>query len=148
MKSCCDHKLNEASAKRILTDYGLNRTRIKVSILVSLSRSIKPLSVIEIHKSLKNDCDISTVFRSMAQFKEKNMIHEVNLGEDFSRFELALQDKEHADHHHHHVRCRECNSISLIEKCDLHIFEKMISKLGFKDMEHSLEFTGICSKCS
>jgi Fur family ferric uptake transcriptional regulator len=147
MKNCCDHKLDQTQAGEVLANFGLNRTKTKISILVVLSHSKAPLSVVEIHKSLKNKCDISTIFRNMAQFKEKNMIHEVNLGEDFSRFELALNDRKN-EAHHHHVRCRECSTISLIEKCDLDLFEKMISKLGFKEMEHSLEFTGICSKCS
>jgi Fur family ferric uptake transcriptional regulator len=144
-KKCCHHPLNEASARDILTEKGINRTKGKLKILQELSRSSKPLSVPEIHALLRESCDVSTIFRTITQFKEKNLIHEVNLDEGFFRYELAGTDE---DSHHHHVRCRVCGDIQNIEQCDLGPFEKAIARLGFKEMEHRLEFTGVCAKCS
>lgn len=146
-KKCCDNHMDTDKAKELLTSNGLNRTKTKVEILVELSKSQTPLSVAEIHQQLGNDCDISTVFRTVGQFKEKGLIKELNLGEDFFRYEVMSSDPHH-HHHHHHVRCRTCGDIKLIEKCDISIFEKMISKLGYQKMEHYLEFTGVCAKCS
>jgi Fur family ferric uptake transcriptional regulator len=148
-KKCCDNHLSEEKAKELLTLNGLNRTKTKTGILVALSSSHNPLSVAEIHQQLGDDtCDISTIFRTIGQFKEKGIIKEINLGEDFFRYEFGATDPLKAHHHHHHVRCRECGEIKLIDKCDMSIFEKMISKLGYQKMEHYLEFTGICSKCN
>ena len=145
---CCDSAIDENKAKDLLANNGLNRTKTKVSILVELSKAKAPLSVADIYQELGDEsCDISTVFRTINQFKEKELIREVNLGEDFHRYEMINPDEEHS-HHHHHVRCRDCGDIKLIEKCDLAPFEKMISKLGYKKMEHYLEFTGICAKCA
>jgi Fur family ferric uptake transcriptional regulator len=145
---CCNSSLDENKAKELLTNNGLNRTKMKVSILVELSRAKTPLSAAEIHQELGDEsCNKSTVFRTINQFKDKGLVREINLGEDFNRYEIINPDHEHS-HHHHHVRCRECGDIKLIEKCDLSPFEKMISKLGYKEMEHYLEFTGICSKCA
>lgn len=146
-KKCCDNHIDSDKAKELLTTNGLNRTKTKVEILVELSKSQTPLSVSEIHQQLGSDCDISTVFRTVGQFKEKGLIKELNLGEDFFRYEVTSSDPHH-HHHHHHVRCRTCGDIKLIEKCDISIFEKMISKLGYQKMEHYLEFTGVCAKCS
>lgn len=147
-KKCCDTNLNADKAREVLVHNGLNRTKVKVSILQELSKSQKPLSVTDIHHQIGDDtCDVSTVFRTIAQFKEKGIVRELNLGEDFFRYEMINHDHDHS-HHHHHVRCRSCGDIKLIEKCDLSILEKMISKLGFKNIEHYLEFTGLCSKCS
>lgn len=143
---CCHTPLSEENAKEILAENGLNKTKGKVQILQEISRSQKPLSVIEIHEMLEERCDVSTVFRTITQFKEKNLIKEVNLDEGFFRYEMSSPEEDH--HHHHHVRCRKCGDIKNIEKCDLAAFEKAIAKLGFKDMEHRLEFTGLCSKCS
>ena len=95
---------------------------------------------------MDSSCDVSTIFRTITQFKEKNLIQEVNLNEGFFRYEMSTGEEEH--HHHHHVQCRVCGDIKNIEQCDLAPFEKAIQKLGFKDMEHRLEFTGVCSKCS
>jgi Fur family ferric uptake transcriptional regulator len=145
--SCCSHPLTAIEAQDLLSDLGLNRTEIKTQLLVQLSKSKKPLSASELHQKIGvENCNISTIFRSLAQFQEKGLVRELNLGEDFFRFELINLENEH--HHHHHVRCRDCGDIKLIENCDLSIFEKMISRMGFRQMEHTLEFTGICSKCS
>lgn len=147
-KKCCDNHVDPEKAKELLTTNGLNRTKSKIDILVELSKSHTPLSVSELHQHLGvESCDISTVFRTIGQFKEKGLIKELNLGEDFFRYEVAASDPDQT-HHHHHVRCRDCGEIKLIEKCDISIFEKMISKLGYKKMEHYLEFTGLCAKCS
>ncbi|WPU66946.1 Fur family transcriptional regulator [Peredibacter starrii] len=150
-KNCGHEHLTEAAAKDLLTEKGLNRTKVKIKILQILSESQKPLSVPEIHGKLDETCDVSTVFRSITQYKEKHLVHEVNLDEGFFRYELVQDKHDHHDHHHHHhhhVRCRVCGDIQSIEHCDLGPFEKAIAKLGFKDMEHRLEFTGVCSKCS
>lgn len=147
-KKCCHEPLNEDQIKEILSKNGLNRTKGKIQILEAISKSHKPLSIVEIHSQMKENCDVSTVFRTITQFKEKNLILEVNLEEGFFRYEMNAADDGHDHHHHHHIRCRICGDIQNIEKCDLGAFEKAIAKLGFKDMEHRLEFSGVCSKCS
>jgi Fur family ferric uptake transcriptional regulator len=146
MKHCCEHKVSEDEAKKLLTANGLNRTKLKVGILRIIAEGPTPLSATEIFQKLDDKCDISTVFRTVGQFKEKGLIRELNLGEDFFRYELiGLGKGTKSSHHHHHVRCRDCGEIKLIEKCDIGVFEKFISKLGYQEMEHYLEFTGICS---
>ncbi len=147
-KNCCHGPLSEEQIKEILSRNGLNRTKVKIQILQEISKSHKPLSVVEIHALIKEGCDVSTVFRTITQFKEKNLILEVNLEEGFFRYEMNSSNETHNNHHHHHVRCRTCGDIQNIEKCDLSAFEKAIAKLGFKKMEHRLEFSGICSRCS
>lgn len=144
---CCDTKLTLKGTKELLAKYGINKTKVKTDILLCLSKADKPLSANDIHSLIGiNNCNISTVFRTINQFKEKGLANEVNLGEDFFRYEMA--NLEDGDHHHHHIRCRECGDIQYLEKCDLSSFEKSISKLGFKKTEHFLEFTGICSRCN
>lgn len=147
--SCCEKKLTTEEAGKILKSHGINRTTIKIDLLSLLAKSASPLSVSELHHKTGKSCDISSIFRAMSQFKEKGIVKEINLGEEFFRYEIGTLEQGHKhNHHHHHVRCRECGDIKLIEKCDITIFSKMISKLGYTDMEHHLEFTGLCSKCS
>lgn len=147
MASKCSHTtLTEEKAASYLKENGLNKTKGKIRILQIISGSETPVSVQEINAKMKESCDVSTIFRTITQLKEKNIIREVNLEEGFLRYEMAHHGHDH--HHHHHVRCRICGDIRNIEKCDLALFEKAIAKLGFKDMEHRLEFTGVCSACS
>ena len=144
---CCGTQLNEATANTILSKHGMNRTKVKTKLLLELSRATAPISVAELYSTLGEACDISTVFRTIAQFKEKEIISETNLGEGFFRYQLISTDQNH-NHHHHHVRCRNCGNIKLLAQCDLSVFEKMIAHLGFKQMQHHLEFTGICADCT
>jgi len=105
-KKCCDNHLSPEKAKEILSQNGLNRTKTKTEMLVALSHSSTPLSVTEIHQHLGDDaCDISTVFRTIGQFKEKGIIKELNLGEDFFRYEMVLF--QHLVHYFDegHYRC-------------------------------------------
>jgi Fur family ferric uptake transcriptional regulator len=144
---CCDHHLTESEVKALLSENGISRTKIKTQILLLLSRSKKPLSASEIYQKLgPKTCDISSIWRSLKQFHEKGLTSELNLGEDFCRYELKNPQDDHT--HHHHVRCRDCGDIKQLEECDISALEKMVAKLGFKQTEHHLEFTGICSKCS
>lgn len=142
---CCHSILSEQNIKDLLTEHGLNKTKLKIEILQIMSNSKIPISVPEIHGELYDKCDISSVFRSISQFKEKKIISEVNLDEGFLRYELISFKK---NHHHHHILCRKCGEIKNLEECDLDIFEKALSKLGYTQMDHRLEFTGLCSKCS
>src|SRR5688572_8526938 len=107
---CCHTPLSEDNAKEILAENGLNKTKGKIQILQEISRSQRPLSVTEIHERLDDRCDVSTVFRTITQFKEKNLIREVNLDEGFFRYEMSSSKEDH-HHHHHHVRCRKCGDI-------------------------------------
>lgn len=141
----CHSPLSEDTIKKIFSDKGINRTKGKIRILQVISEAKRPISVQEIHSVMKASCDVSTIFRTVTQLKEKNIIKEVNLEEGFLRYELGHSG--HEDHHHHHVMCRICGDIKNIEECDLEQFEKAISKMGYKLMEHRLEFTGVCSKC-
>jgi Fur family ferric uptake transcriptional regulator len=144
---CCHSPLSETEAREILAENGINKTKGKVRILCAISRANRPLSVPEIHGLLRESCDVSTVFRTVTQFKEKNLIREVNLDEGFVRYELAHASPVSA-HHHHHVRCRRCGDIRNIEDCDLAVFERAIARLGYTAMEHRLEFTGLCASCA
>jgi Fur family transcriptional regulator, ferric uptake regulator len=144
---CCGAHLDESSANTILSEHGMNRTKVKTKLLIELSRAQSPSSVADLHAKLGENCAISTIFRTIAQFKEKNLVHETNLGEGFFRYQLISPNQDQ-HHHHHHVRCRNCGDIKLLDQCDLSLFEKMISKLGFQNLQHHLEFTAICTKCS
>jgi Fur family transcriptional regulator, ferric uptake regulator len=146
-KKCCDIKITIQQAHDILLSHGLSRTEIKTNILILLAQSHTPQSANEIYNSIgKNKCNSSTIWRTLKQFHEKGIIRELNLGEDFFRYEFINQDKQDK-HHHHHIRCRNCGDIKQLQHCDLSVFEKMIGQLGFKRMEHYLEFTGICANC-
>jgi len=146
MKKKCSHlPLSDQEINQLLEMANLKKTPLKKEILKILSESKNPMAVSDIRKKLKLPCNPSTIFRSITQFKEKLLLKECHLGEEFFRYEL-IDSKDHS-HHHHHVRCRDCGIISRLDLCGLEKFEKSIRKMGFKGITHSLEFSGICAKC-
>lgn len=142
-ESKCSHQLNDDQIDQILVSHKINRTKIKRLILKTMSQSHAPLSAQEIFECIGSEnCDISTVFRTLTQFKELEIINEVNLAEGFQRFEINMNE-----HHHHHIRCTECGKIEAITDCDLAHFTKSLIQKGYSEINHHLEFTGICSDC-
>ncbi len=147
----CNHKLTPLQAKDLLELKGINKTSKKIEILLCLSKSPTPLSSLELfHKLGKDTCDLSTIHRSLNQFKERGLVSEIHLGEDFFRYELNhfpnIQGDDH-HHHHHHIRCQGCGRIDQVEHCDIENFKISILKMGYILQTHQLEFTGMCSQC-
>jgi Fur family peroxide stress response transcriptional regulator len=147
--SDCSHHLSSKEIDSLFESYKINRTKPKLEIVKNLCRAQTPQAVSEIHHNIGGSklCDISTVFRTINQLKEKHLVKEIALAEGFFRYEFSLPGK-HLAHHHHHVRCRICGLIKALPFCKLTLYDQTLAKLGFKDLEHHLEFTGLCQKCS
>lgn len=135
--------MSEQKMRELLKSNGLSFTRPRREILYLLTRRHGPFSVEQIMEELPNGtCDQATVYRCLAQFQEKEIIKEVRLGEDFSRFEY-----NYPDHHHHHIICRKCQKIDHLESCFISPFLNHIKSLGYTEIEHALEFFAICPRC-
>lgn len=136
--------MDNDSIAQLLRSNNISKTKIKIKIISLLSSASYPLSVVEIHGMLSHECNLSTVFRAITQFKEHKIIREINLDEGFLRFEMF---EDTAKNHHHHIRCKKCGGIKNLNNCNLKSFEKAIAKLGFTETEHRLEFFGLCLNC-
>lgn len=55
----------------------------------------------------------------------------------------------HHNHHHHHVICTSCRKITCLSDsyCSINKYEKGLINLGFKNIEHRLEFFALCRSC-
>jgi Fur family ferric uptake transcriptional regulator len=145
----CNHQLSENKILEILKLHKISKTKIKIKILQAISSSHSPISVVEIHQKIGIKlCNLSTVFRAISTFKNKDILSEINLNEGFCRYELISTRKSLSKQHHHHIRCKECNMISTLDQCNLNSFKNEIEKLGFLEVTHHLEFLGICRKCA
>lgn len=145
----CGHELTQDKIIDLFKHHAVSKTSAKLKMYLLLSQSHVPLSANEIFQKLGvKTCNISTVFRALNQFKEKNLVREINLSEGFHRYEVRLNDEKKQGHlHHHHIRCRDCGIIQAITGCNLSTFDDVIKKMGFKNITHQLEFLGICKAC-
>lgn len=130
--------------KLILNSHSQKITTPRLDILRILKSNHKPLTISEIHNSIKNKkTDLATVYRTINLFAELGIVNEIDFKDDFKRYELVYDR-----HHHHHIVCRKCKSVENVEACVLDELEKFLFKKGYTNISHSLEFFGLCGKCS
>ena len=122
-------------------------TKLRRSIIYFFFKNKKPSSFSDINLFLEQESikvNKTTIYRELYFLKKESIINEVQFfGERAKRHEISYGE------HHHHLRCISCNNIKdIVLKDDLKSQEEEINKkMGFKVLEHSLEFSGICSKC-
>lgn len=85
--------------------------------------------------------DYSSVFRAVTWLHRSGAIRRVNLGDGRLRFEPA-------GHHHDHVRCESCGTVSSLPECLLESAGARVEKgTGFAVTGHRLVFSGLCPNC-
>ena len=142
MKTIVSQKLIQ-KAEKLIKEKSLSVTEPRKNILAFLLKNHGPFSMEEIHDGLgKKACDLATVYRSIVQFENSNLVERRYLGDEVLRYEY-----KDTGHHHHHIVCRICKSVSQMKYCFISEIEQMIRDKGYSDITHSLEFFGVCSKC-
>ncbi|WP_096909859.1 Fur family transcriptional regulator [Halobacteriovorax marinus] len=135
--------MNEKELKKIIKEAGLSFTKPRAAILKLLTREHGPYSADEIFEKLEEGlCDRATLFRTLKQFKEKNILNSIRFDEDFARYEF-----NHPGHHHHHIICKDCSKVIVLDHCFVEEIDQKIELMGYKDVEHKLEFFAICPNC-
>lgn len=129
--------------KLILNSRDQRITEPRLQILKILKANHNPLTISEIHNKIKSrKTDVATVYRTLNLFKELNIVNEIDFRDEFKRYELVYDR-----HHHHHIICRKCRKVENVETCILDELEKLLSKKGYSEITHSLEFFGVCENC-
>lgn len=139
MEIRCQEKKIEV--ENLLEEIGESKTKTKIAILEFIQLSTAPVSVAQIQEKIP-DTNESTIFRNINKFISKQILKEVDLGEGFRRFELKP-----SDHHHHHIICKSCGKIDAIHNCNIAALEKQLVKLGYSNIQHRIEFSGLCNRC-
>ena len=136
------HQRNFESVFADLKKSGLKLTEPRKAILQALVENHGPYSAEEIHKLFtKKVCDQVTVYRCLTSLEKAGMIKRCEFGDGTARYEFFKKE------HHHHVICKECKKIEVLDDCELQEIDRFARKKGFTDVSHSLEFFGICSDC-
>lgn len=133
----------EAKIVELLKGKSLSVTAPRKIILGFLLKEHGPFSVEEIFNKLpKNSCDQATVYRCLNQFVENQLVTASFLEKEMVHFEF-----NDPHHHHHHIICKICKKIDSLHDCFLDKIETSILKKGYVDIQHRLEFFGVCGSC-
>lgn len=88
-----------------------------------------------------DDINLSTVYRTLELFEEKEIVDKFDLGE--GRYTYCIKKNSHM----HTLRCSLCNK-EIDVPCPMHQVEELVkNKTGFTLTEHHLILKGICEQC-
>lgn len=136
------------SAQALLQDLqkkGYRLTNIRIAMTELLLQSKAPLSAQEVGILLQQRDTVAnktTIYRELTFLKEQGIVEEIQFGDGKVRYEVAR-------HHHHHLVCIRCGKATdVVLDHDFSGQQRRIEKKsGFKILNHSLEFFGLCGDC-
>jgi Fur family ferric uptake transcriptional regulator len=126
---------------------GLRRTHALESVLRLLAESERPLRAGDIVESaaLKGQCDPATIYRMLLRLEEQGILRRLGLRDRAAHYTIR-----HAHTHDDYIVCTRCGSIEELQMdCPVEALEAEIAKKsGFTNLDHELEFFGVCPSCS
>ncbi|NCY21273.1 transcriptional repressor [bacterium] len=121
---------------------GLKSTPGRRAILETMAKVRRPLTPEEIHQRVgSKTCDRATVYRILDSLLKTGLIQQIHVRGK----KLFLS--EETTHHHHHAVCRQCGATVCLDQCLIAPLEKEARDLGFCELQHSIQLTGLCAKC-
>ncbi|SDI94811.1 Fur family transcriptional regulator [Proteiniclasticum ruminis] len=128
----------------ILKKHSIKVTKPRMAIYELLEKEHTGIGADYIYSTLLKEnlsINLSTVYRTLELFEEKNLIQKYDLGEKKYNFSLIRHG------HHHIVECDSCHKVINLD-CPMKQIEDLITKeTGFHLTEHHLELKGICKDC-
>ncbi|MBL4932442.1 MULTISPECIES: Fur family transcriptional regulator [Clostridium] len=131
--------------EELLKEKKMKITKGRMAILNILEENNKSLTAEEIYSLLgeqDNDVNLSTVYRTLELFDDKDIVDKLFLPEGCYGYSLKRDD------HKHLLKCDMCSKEVLVP-CPIKQIQEIInSEAGFKITEHSIKLHGICDECN
>ncbi len=119
-------------------------TANRLLVYRTLERENRPLCLSDVVDIL-GTMDKSSVFRVLATFLEKDMVHSIDDGSGRLKYELCRCEHRSLGDMHAHFLCEGCGEIFCLESID----PSAISLPdGFEAHSANFVLKGLCSKCS
>jgi len=122
-----------------IQEAGGRMTSVRSRIINLLERTHAPLTIAQIVSKLKMD-EVS-VYRTLAYFKELDVIEEIRTHAGTRHFALKSD-------HHHHIICTQCDFVAHVP-CTENVKKEKIHHQSFAHIdEHQVNYYGVCVQCS
>ena len=113
-----------------------------ITVLKSLNRSISAQDLYIELRNRKQDMGLATVYRSLEALKIRGEVQVRTLANGEAEYSSVKSDR-------HHLTCVNCGVSLPIDECPVHDLEQQLEKShSFNVYYHTLEFFGLCQKCS
>jgi Fur family ferric uptake transcriptional regulator len=132
-------------AENILKANDLKATKRRQVVLSILENSLELLTAEEIYlQSIKKtSMSVSTTYRTLASLTDKGIILKNHSQNGKTYYQI------NSNHHKHRLICSSCHEVIPIARCPIEDLEtQLAASTGYIITGHSLEFSGICPKCS
>ena len=138
--------------KELIKNAGLRVTQPRIDVASILERNKgKLLTPEEIYLKIKNSktmqCDQASVYRVLTKFEELGIVTKNTFQGEASRYMIDNCGHTHK-HHHHFFKCTKCKKIEPLDGCFFTAAEKKMKDRGYSNLNHHIEVTGTCPKCT
>ena len=129
-----------------LRPQGFRRTDGIIALLTEMAMRHRPVTLTDLGEmpSLSGR-DQTTIYRLMMKLEEAGAVRRFGFHGRSMHFQLVI-----GGHHHDYLVCTSCGDIAQVEvNCPLGPMEREVaSKSGWRDIQHELEFYGVCPDCA
>lgn len=121
---------------------GMKWTKQRKQVYDVLYEANEPLSALQIYHNLTNNYAVSTIYRILTVFEEKNMVTKASRL-DGNTFVYEINRGEHT----HYAVCLSCHKHILLHSCPFEHVHLSQAEEDFQITGHKLELYGYCRDC-
>ena len=130
----------------LLKQYQLKVTQPRLRTLEVISTKKSAISQPELEKLIGKEIDRVTLYRVLASFEEKGILHKIfdlNGTATYALYSTNCSEHNHHDQHVHFI-CRSCNSVFCMDEITLPSFN---IPEGYKLEAVAINALGLCDQC-
>lgn len=137
---------NEYRGQELLAAKKIRKTRARMAVVKSLLEAGSPVSVPGLMRMLEKSGER---FNKTTLYRELEFLIAHDIASKAIIF-ASCQYYEIVQEHHHHMICTDCGDIQdVAAKEDICFMNReFFRKRGFRIIDHSLEFFGVCRSCA
>ncbi len=134
---------NLAELEKMMAKRALKQTRIRRSILRGLLEKGDWTTARDIYEYVKTrqKVDFSTIYRNLDTLTATGILCRVERQDAVSYYTI-----NHHEGHHHHLICKSCQKVVLLDYCPLQAIDPQILE-NFSNVECKFDLYGFCREC-
>lgn len=137
--------MNSNEILGMLQRHGVKPTANRIIIAGALAQASNPLSLSDLEVDIAT-IDKSSIFRTLATFKDHGLVHVIEDGSDSAKYELCHgTGDEHDSDRHVHFYCERCNRTFCLNQ--VHVPQVQLPA-GYLVRGVNYLVKGLCPRCA
>jgi Fur family ferric uptake transcriptional regulator len=137
-----------AHARAVLEDAGHRRGGARDEVIDLLANQACALSAHDIEGALRaggRPIGRASIYRALDILSEHGLVKRLDVGRSEACFEPARSD----GHHHHHVICERCGTLTAFDDPEFEdAIDRLADRLGIRIDDHDVLLRGTCRSCA